>query len=253
MSFSCLKGKDGDGVLSHSSGHRWSDDMVVVGGQAVDHPYLVIYSATALKEAPTFESAAAADDFCGLCHESVEDSVVSICDLTSFRWLTVHSARGSGCRLFHGTELRHYESLRGSVFSRPRSTDGAWCGCVVMCWVGQTTGCNHNFCRACIQGYIDAAQDVTSQCPKCLRPLTVDLTGKVPAAAAAAGGKSSVTGRSYKRSSILNRIDLGSFQTSTKIEAVVRSLSLSAFSFDCGGCCLLWWRGDVCLLDSFVL
>lgn len=34
------------------------------------------------------------------------------------------------------------------------------------------------------------------------------------------GGKTSPMGKSYKRSSILNRIDLGAFQTNTKFKVV---------------------------------
>ncbi|CAM6104501.1 unnamed protein product [Calypogeia fissa] len=138
------------GTLVNNYAHIF--DLLTRLRQAVDHPYLVVYSATASKEAPSFETAAG-DDSCGLCHESAEDPV--------------------------------------------------------------TTVCHHNFCRSCIQGYIDASQDLTSQCPKCQKPLTVDLIGK-----SGANGKDSATQRTYKRKSILNRIDLRQFQTSTKIEAV---------------------------------
>lgn len=88
---------------------------------------------------------------------------------------------------------------------------------VLIIVLGQITGCHHNFCRSCIQGYIDAAQGLTSQCPKCQKPLTVDFNGK-----SEVNGKESATQKIYKRKSILNRIDLRQFQTSTKIEAVVR-------------------------------
>ena len=64
-----------------------------------------------------------------------------------------------------------------------------------------------------------------AKCPSCDKPLSVDLSGakRVPVASPAAAGKggggaSGSGGRALKKHSILSRINLAAFQTSTKIE-----------------------------------
>ena len=94
----------------------------------------------------------------------------------------------------------------------------------------QSTGCSHTFCRVCVQEYVSAAEGIgggsAPQCPTCQKPLTVDLTGATKSAAAKEGAAKAL---GYKRTSILNRIDLDQFQTSTKIDALVSILPCSTF------------------------
>lgn len=72
----------------------------------------------------------------------------------------------------------------------------------------------------CLQEYVSAAGGVGGgpQCPTCQKPLTVDLTGATKSAAAKEVAAKLL---GYKRTSILSRIDLDQFQTSTKIDALV--------------------------------
>ncbi|GAQ92624.1 hypothetical protein KFL_010740035, partial [Klebsormidium nitens] len=126
------------------------------------------------------------------------------------------------------------------------------------------TACKHSFCRACLSEFVagaggDAETAREAGCPTCQRPLTVDLT-ETPllltfrsevlpylvesfmstakgviiqrcllsaltrsAQAAAVATAASI---SKKRTSILNRINLGGFQTSTKIEALREEIAL---------------------------
>ena len=93
----------------------------------------------------------------------------------------------------------------------------------------------HPFCRACLIEYIEGAVR-QAQCPTCSKPLTVDLTG----AGAGAGGALTLVGggaaspasapsksqggggvRAPKKHSILSRVNLANFQSSTKIEVCV--------------------------------
>lgn len=45
--------------------------------QAVDHPYLVVYSKTAAQKEGNLVDAHNSEQDCGICHEPVEDPVVS--------------------------------------------------------------------------------------------------------------------------------------------------------------------------------
>jgi DNA repair protein RAD16 len=144
------------GTLVNNYAHIF--DLLTRLRQAVDHPYLVVYSATAAaaaREKPLSYNAAAEEEACGICHDPAEDSV--------------------------------------------------------------RTGCCHTFCRLCIQEYITAAGEPAPQCPTCQKPLTVDFTGTKSAEAKEKNAKD----LGYKRTSILSRIDLDQFQTSTKIDALV--------------------------------
>ncbi|KAL3652640.1 hypothetical protein CASFOL_002321 [Castilleja foliolosa] len=118
--------------------------------QAVDHPYLVEYSLTAMeRRGKTVESR---DETCGLCNENEEDIVV--------------------------------------------------------------TACGHAFCKPCLIDF--GASMGQNSCPSCSKPLTVDFTctknGK--------GQTANSTIKGFRASSILNRIQLRDFQTSTKIDAL---------------------------------
>ncbi|PPD92374.1 hypothetical protein GOBAR_DD10677 [Gossypium barbadense] len=127
-------------------------DLLTRLRQAVDHPYLVVYSSTAAQRAGNMVNGDRNDDeqVCGICNDPAEDPVVA---------------------------------------------------------------CAHVFCKACLIDFSASLGNVS--CPSCSRLLTVDLTTN------ADGGQSSKTTlKGFKSSSILNRIQLNDFQTSTKIEAL---------------------------------
>ncbi|KAL8105314.1 ATP-dependent helicase rhp16-like [Apium graveolens] len=136
-----------EGTVGNNYAHIF--DLLTRLRQAVDHPYLVVYSKTPRRRNPSvIQDANNGELICGLCHESVEDPVVS--------------------------------------------------------------ACSHVFCASCLIG----AELVL--CPTCKEPLTADFGTKKDQGDEET--KTSIKG--FKRSSILNRIRLDDFQTSTKIEAL---------------------------------
>lgn len=80
----------------------------------------------------------------------------------------------------------------------------------------QVTACEHVFCKACLIDFSASLGQVS--CPSCSKLLTVDLTTSV----GAGNQTTKTTIKGFRSSSILNRIQLENFQTSTKIEALVR-------------------------------
>lgn len=76
------------------------------------------------------------------------------------------------------------------------------------------TSCEHVFCKACLLDFY-ASLGQTS-CPSCSELLTADFTKNVDDEDLA----SKTTIKGFRSSSILNRIQLDDFQTSTKIEAL---------------------------------
>ncbi|KAI4319855.1 hypothetical protein MLD38_033405 [Melastoma candidum] len=127
-------------------------DLLTRLRQAVDHPYLVVYSRAAVSRNETQSNGDTGEQECGLCHDPAEDPVV--------------------------------------------------------------TSCMHVFCKGCLTDFSASLGQVS--CPKCSKPLTVDLTSKADANDEST--RSSVQG--FRSTSILNRIQLDDFQTSTKIEAL---------------------------------
>lgn len=75
--------------------------------------------------------------------------------------------------------------------------------------------CHHVFCRACVQDYQEGFVGATPDCPVCHLALNIDLTA--PALEIANDDL-------VKRHSILNRIDMSKWRSSTKIEALVEEL-----------------------------
>lgn len=138
------------GTVMHNYAHIF--DLLTRLRQAVDHPYLVVYSrANSLRSESTADSDNG-EQVCGLCHDPVEDTVV--------------------------------------------------------------TSCGHIFCRTCL---IDFSSTLGQpSCPTCSKPLTADFTSNSSTGVQKA--KTSVNG--FRSSSILNRIQLDDFQTSTKIDAL---------------------------------
>lgn len=150
------------GTLVNNYAHIF--DLLTRLRQAVDHPYLVVYSRTG--SAPSNQSddtvdAMHAEPICRICNDPVEDAV--------------------------------------------------------------TTACRHTFCKLCINEYISAAgSDQAPPCPVCQNSLTVDLTG-LKKSSSQLENMTKVKG--YKRSSIVHRINLDEFQTSTKIDALREEIS----------------------------
>lgn len=78
--------------------------------------------------------------------------------------------------------------------------------------------CHHTFCRLCVQEYIDGFDGFDGEgnpdCPKCHITLNIDLTQSAVEADYTV----------VKKNSIINRIDMSVWRSSTKIEALVEEL-----------------------------
>ncbi|KAJ0054048.1 hypothetical protein Pint_02015 [Pistacia integerrima] len=127
-------------------------DLLTRLRQAVDHPYLVVYSRTATLKGGSEADTEPVKKICGVCHDLADDPVV--------------------------------------------------------------TSCAHAFCKACL--FDPSASKFRTKCPTCSIPLTVDFITND----SAGDCTSKTTIKGFKSSSILNRIQLDDFQTSTKIEAL---------------------------------
>lgn len=127
-------------------------DLLTRLRQAVDHPYLVVYSRAAALRRENLISNDNSEQVCGICHDPAEDPAV--------------------------------------------------------------TSCEHVFCKACLLNYCSSFGQAS--CPTCSKLLTVDLTKSVDNG----DQTSKTTIKGFRSSSILNRIQLDDFQTSTKIEAL---------------------------------
>ncbi|KAL6143899.1 hypothetical protein ACLB2K_054594 [Fragaria x ananassa] len=138
------------GTLMNNYAHIF--DLLTRLRQAVDHPYLVVYSATAALRIENKANIDNSEKICGICHDPAEDQVV--------------------------------------------------------------TACEHVFCKACLIDFSASLGQVS--CPSCSKLLTVDLTTSV----GAGNQTTKTTIKGFRSSSILNRIQLENFQTSTKIEAL---------------------------------
>ncbi|EEB08458.1 DNA repair protein RAD16 [Schizosaccharomyces japonicus yFS275] len=77
--------------------------------------------------------------------------------------------------------------------------------------------CNHTFCRFCVSELINSSATEDVQCPSCFLPLSIDLSA--PALEEVGGEEAS-----KQKTSILNRIDMDNWRSSTKIEALVEEL-----------------------------
>lgn len=138
------------GTVMHNYAHIF--DLLTRLRQAVDHPYLVVYSRANFLRNESIADCDIGEQACGLCHDPVEDAVV--------------------------------------------------------------TSCGHIFCRTCLIEFSSTVDQPS--CPTCAKPLTADFTSSSSTGVQRA--KTSVNG--FRSSSILNRIQLDDFQTSTKIDAV---------------------------------
>ncbi|XP_023757117.1 DNA repair protein RAD16 [Lactuca sativa] len=140
------------GTLMNNYAHIF--DLLTRLRQAVDHPYLVVYSKTAVaRRANESKPIDEQDQVCGLCHDVAEDPVV--------------------------------------------------------------TSCEHVFCKSCLIDFCGSFGQPS--CPSCSKPLTVDFTAKSDQED---HKKAKTTLKGFKSTSIINRIRLDDFQTSTKIDAL---------------------------------
>lgn len=149
--------------------------------QALDHPYLVVYSKSS-------ELRTNGDQKCGICLEAPEDRVVSY---------YLYSLLFSLPHLVMQMDFRQETNL------------------IYLFLQFQVTSCGHIFCKVCLMNFSETLGEAV--CPSCSTPLTVDSTIKLNA-----GDRCTNTvSKGHKSSSILDKISLEDFQTSTKIEALV--------------------------------
>ncbi|KAI8365824.1 SNF2 family N-terminal domain-containing protein [Choanephora cucurbitarum] len=84
--------------------------------------------------------------------------------------------------------------------------------------------CKHVFCRECCVQYYDSFDDHADEkprCPSCFAEFSVDLSQ--PAIEVEGSGHG--TNANFSKSSIVNRINMNTWRSSTKIEALVEELS----------------------------
>ncbi|KAL7267620.1 DNA repair protein rad16 [Rhizina undulata] len=75
--------------------------------------------------------------------------------------------------------------------------------------------CHHTFCRSCVTKYINSYKDTAlPECPQCHIRLNIDVTQPAIEADYAL----------IKKRTIIHRIDMSSWRSSTKIEALVEEL-----------------------------
>ena len=102
------------------------------------------------------------------------------------------------------------------LHSKDRDTDTGdeWCGvCHELAEDPIISKCKHVFCRPCIENYVKLGTQPS--CPTCFIPLTIDLKQKT---------YETKSNKEKKGKTILQRIDLSNWRTSTKIEAVMEEL-----------------------------
>lgn len=147
--------------------------------QAVDHPYLIVYSKTAAKRNADSNAVANGTVDCEMCHEPPTDRILSSC-------------------------------------------------------------CGAGYCRSCVVEYLTVGDGTNTPCPSCSAPFTIDLNQATSAAVVddatlTVSAPKSAKGTSSSKAtlkemthvatgSILRRINLAEFATSTKIEVLVQEL-----------------------------
>ncbi|KAI8973440.1 SNF2 family N-terminal domain-containing protein [Mycotypha africana] len=98
-----------------------------------------------------------------------------------------------------------------------------------------TAACKHIFCRECCiqyyQSFVDDDNDESPQqngkprCPSCFADFSVDLTQPAIEIESDGFGAGGVLNANYSKTSIVNRINMDKWRSSTKIEALVEELS----------------------------
>ena len=76
--------------------------------------------------------------------------------------------------------------------------------------------CHHEFCRSCVRSYVESCEgnDITADCPRCHIPLTIDWEQP----------EIEQDEEMVKKNSIINRIKMENWTSSTKIEMLVYDL-----------------------------
>ncbi|OZJ02723.1 hypothetical protein BZG36_05107 [Bifiguratus adelaidae] len=87
--------------------------------------------------------------------------------------------------------------------------------------------CHHVFCRECctqfVQSYADEVANSVPDCPTCFSKLSIDLSQPTYELPEEEGDLNSTN---YARTSIINRINMSNWRSSTKIEALVEELTI---------------------------
>lgn len=216
------------GTLLNNYAHIF--DLLIRLRQAVNHPYLVIFSHTANNDNGDGKEDAAA-------RKAVEH--------------LEEKARGK--RPLDANDGDDTPSGRIIAFPSVSPHAGAvsYCGlCHDPAEDPLAAACGHIFCRICVVEFIGGAlAGSVAACPSCSKSLTIDLGHDTIPGVPSAGGsgmKQQAYGRkaaavhrstptagggpaanvSLHKQSILSRIDLSKFQSSTKIEALREELSM---------------------------
>ena len=84
-------------------------------------------------------------------------------------------------------------------------------------YIFQVMPCKHVFCKECLYANVPSSSEPVS-CPSCSDLLPVNFLSESPTS------KTRIEG--FSSSSILNKIQLDNFETSTKIEALVRMIAI---------------------------
>jgi DNA repair protein RAD16 len=183
--------------------------------QTCDHPYLVVHSKS--------RATAAAG----------EDAERSKSAVAEKRAADAEKGEARGKRRGRGDESPNeaddaFETVAGAA--EPKYYCGM-CQDAVDPDDAAMTGCKHVFHRECITQYASCAPETGKKvtCPTCRVPLTVDLQPSDLSLAkrAGAGGASAAATKKCDElpsKSILSRIDLSKYTSSTKIEALLRGL-----------------------------
>jgi len=155
-----------EGTLLNNYAHIF--DLLTKMRQAVNHPYLIVYSKTRCAQVGKAAGSNEIVDDCSLCQEPPTDRITSSC-------------------------------------------------------------CDAGFCRACVLDYLGGAGEDTS-CPSCKAPFSIDLNQKGTTVTPTKAERRVSNLPSLKNmphvmtGSILRRINLNEFATSTKIETLIQEL-----------------------------
>ena len=140
--------------------------------QAVNHPYLVIYSPTsssAAEHAQKALDAKAAAGLCPLCHDPFEVSLRVPC-----RVLRLICLAECICQAYVSPTCHHQCVLQ-------RFSHRAFCSGIAhySMWLASqdpvSAECGHAFCRGCIGEYTASAVGA-AKCPSCAEPLTINFS-----------------------------------------------------------------------------
>jgi DNA repair protein RAD16 len=148
--------------------------------------------------------------------------------------IMTNSTRKFETYVTQGVLLNNYANIFGLIMQMRQvadhpdlilKKDGAGGQNILCCCICDETAedairstCKHDFCRTCVKNYIKSCEErgATPDCPRCHLPLSIDLEQPELVQDEAA----------VKKSSIINRINMQKFTSSTKIEALLYDLHL---------------------------